>query len=107
MTRSLFDLDREELARDAGMTAAANCNAAMLDYCRQAAKYIAGLRPDKLCCSEWVRERVEKQRPHWRFGNWFGSLFKTGEWEKTGKRIQVSHKGGHAREVNVWRYIGS
>ena len=35
-----------------------------------------------------------------------GSMFKSKEWEFTGKRIKSKRTSNHSREIKVWRYVG-
>ena len=94
----------EEQAKQTGMNHAAASNGAKLLYVRQLAVWIAlHQRCDGKCSSDDVRLYMQKNKIDLGTGNWWGSLFKDGNWEVTDERVKCKHEGSHAREVRVWR----
>lgn len=98
-------LEREIRERDKGMARAAAANDDSLALARRAAQAVA-LRGDGTADVERVREDLENRGFHLPWGNWTGALFRTPEWEFTGRWIKARHEGGHARPVRVWRWAG-
>ncbi len=98
----------ELAARDSGMELAAAHGQPVLELARRAAYWHAIYH--HTVTIEDVRNRLDRMLGPccWEPGNWMGSVFKErrlGErvWAPTGRWVQATHKGGHARPVREWR----
>jgi hypothetical protein len=104
---SLFDEVESQRRKDEGMKAAAEAQPSLLALCRTVAVEIAVGRPDRTLTADdvgrvmWQRHDVDGLGP---IG---GSIFKGSDWVFTGQRIKSVRKRNHARELKVWRYIGT
>lgn len=98
----LFDATGETKKRDRGMAVSAANNDRSLELARQAAIAAAIRRSDRTCDVELVRAQLDKWgvRLHW--GNWAGSLFKTGEWVPV-STVNATHVGSHRRRILRWQ----
>lgn len=96
---------QESEARDLGMQRSATRNKEWLIYFRALAKYIAVNRADRMCSIEDIRKYCDDNKIKFESGNWIGSVFKTNEWTPTDQRVQAIHRGGHCREVRVWKLV--
>jgi len=105
-------LAHELAERDRGMAQAAAHGEPLLTLARQIAMNYAKGRfwADGTVTIEDVRTGLDKMLGrYWDSGNWMGSVFKErdkwGErvWEPTGRWVQTTHRGGHARAVREWR----
>ena len=94
-------LGDEREKRDRGMAAAAGSNASKLEMARAAALRVA--QRDGTADADRVREELAGRGLTFEWGNWAGSIFKTGEWEQAGW-TQAKLEGGHAWAIRVWRH---
>ncbi len=99
MIQSNLEFEREK--RDFAMALAAEANPTVLRIFRCIAVELYEQTGEPISVVD-VRNRAQTCGVHYESGNWLGSLFKGGEWEPVGF-TQVTHKGGHARNVRTWR----
>lgn len=99
----LFDSQRGELEKKAGMKAAADAKKSYLERARWGAFLIAR-RGDGTCNMDQVAEYLAFLgiSPE-DLGNAAGSVFKGKEWVFTGRRIKSARVSSHAREIKIWR----
>lgn len=97
-------LAAEVAAKEAGIAAATEGNESVLELAREIAVEFAKRDPDRETSSAEVG--IELKRRGYAIGNWMGALFRTDQWEFTGRFKQNYRDGTHAREVRVWRLKG-
>jgi hypothetical protein len=97
--KNLFDLPKEEAAKERGMAVAAARNDEILDVCRDIAREIVA-REGSVDVDR-VRAFLVSRQITFRPGNWMGSIFRGLGLRISGYR-KCSHSKGHARRVAVW-----
>src|SRR5215472_3693956 len=71
---------------------------AALDYCRRLAREIASKRPDKCCCADDVTRALTKMGRKTAIGKAAGAIFRTHEWEMTGRSLLSKRTHNNGRE---------
>jgi len=100
----LFDIVEGEKAKKGGMTAAAWSRSDLLTEARAVAHDLAIVRATREVHADDVnREMKRRGIPFEELGPAAGSIFKTGNWIFTGKRVKSARISNHARELKVWR----
>jgi len=80
-----------------GMSAAARKRPELLERAREIARGVAR-EGDGTCTADDVADYME-----YGLGPAAGALFRTKEWEWTGRRVPSRQPSNHARELKVWR----
>lgn len=93
----------QEAERDRGMQRAAAHNRPLPELARYIAQRHATLH-DTVTIED-VRAGLDEMLPGmWEPGNWMGSVFRGDRrFVPTGRWVQTTHAGGHARPVREWR----
>ena len=95
----------EQLRLD-GMTVAADNAKEQLSLARKVARSIALRRKDRTATADDVGRVLKEVYALDTLGPAAGSLFKTGDWEWTGRFAKSKRVTNHSRLLRVWRYIG-
>ena len=106
MSRRLFDRQRGEQLKLAGMDLAADNVKEPLELARAIAKEIALLHPDRCTNADEVGASLEARYGIGSLGPAAGSLFKTSEWRWSGRFIKSTRITNHGRLLRVWQYTG-
>lgn len=105
-TLPLFDVVASERAKQEGMEQAADSKRELLEHAREIAAAIAILR-GPITMDDVVEALVtDGYSPH-ALGNSAGSVFKTEDWEWTGRFIPSERVHAHGNPLREWRYIGA
>ena len=99
----LFDAAAGSQARDAGLSLAASHKPVTLAIARMAARLVAGGRPDRTVTADDVVGWLALNGFEYELGPLAGAIFRTGEFEDTGRRLKSSRVSNHSREIRVWR----
>ena len=104
-TLPLFDLAESQRHAEIGIALAAENNAPLLLKAREIARRIA------LECGEVTADDVQERlmmlgHRSDALGNAAGSIFKSREWQYTGRTVNSKRINAHARLIRVWRYVG-
>jgi len=102
---NLFDKIESEARKKEGMAFAAEKGKTQLDLLRECAWISASRNHAKETTSDKAWEVAMKVYPFLEPGPWAGSLFKSGDWEFTGRRVKSARKTNHSREIKVWRLV--
>lgn len=88
-----------------GMERAAKHKSPLLEKARMVAVTI-GRKQRYVTADDVRRHMAEASMSMEELGNAAGSLFRTKDWRFTGRRVKSKYVANHAKEVNVWEYIG-
>ncbi len=102
MEPDLFDAEEGERLRVRGMELASRRGYEQLYRARLLAIRIAQNRPSREVTADDVG-RVLKRSGYPCLGPAAGSLFKTNEWEFTGRFVKSARTKNHSRLLRVWR----
>ncbi len=101
----LFDYAESIRHRDAGMNLAAENNATRLNEAREIAKEL-GRNGHEVSADDVMEEWCRRGGGVKDFGNSFGSLFQTQDWQATGRFIKSKRIHSHGNLLRTWLYIG-
>lgn len=104
--QKVFDLFEGRSRKEHGMDVAAEAKMSDLARARMIAIELAKGHPLGECDADMVGRELSKRGYPSSLGPAAGSLFKTDNWEFTGKRRLSHRKTNHARELKVWRLVG-
>lgn len=93
----------EELQKEFGIELACSANQDYLILARKVAVNFARTSIEHEISIDDVRSELIRIKPDIVFGPWMGGVFRTPDWEFTGKFVKATHKGCHARPISVWR----
>lgn len=97
-----FDDLKGRKARDRGMESAAEKRRFLLDLARRIAVAFA-YNNGEVTADDVQRELIRRGFNPRDIGNAAGSIFKTKEWEFTGRWLESARVSNHARAIRVWR----
>lgn len=104
---TLFDAQRSEQAKQAGMEQAAANHSSLLAYARLVAVEIARSRPSREVTADDVAAALEERGVSCRaLGNAAGSLFRDSCWAFSGRYEKSVRLHAHRNLLRVWRYVG-
>lgn len=103
---TIFHSSRGEQLRLSGMEMAADNAKEYLSLARKVAAQIARGRFDRCVTADCVGRVMKTDHGLDSLGPAAGSLFKTGDWEWTGKFRKSKRITNHSRLLREWRYVG-
>jgi hypothetical protein len=104
---SLFDQVESQRRKTEGMVAAAEVQPSLLELCRIVAVEIAMSRQSRTLTADDVGRVMKSRYSVGGLGPIGGSIFRGDNWQFTGDRIKSARISAHARELKVWKYIGT
>jgi len=106
--RSLeFDRVRAEKRRGLGIARAKKAHSDVLLEARRLARQEALRRATREVTIDSVMYLlIQRGYESEDLGNAAGSVFKTSEWEFTGRWVKSTRTSNHSRSIRVWRYLG-
>lgn len=105
MTLPLFDPVAAELGKEAGIAQAVSNKASLVKHLRIWAKEL-GRRKTFVTADDLAEVMVAKGISVHAAGNAMGGVFRTRDWEATGRYTKSKRAHSHGNLLTVWRYIG-
>ena len=103
MTIPLFDAAAGSQSRDAGLSLAASHKPVTLAIARMAARLVAGGRADRTVTADDVVGWLAINGFEYELGPLAGAIFRSKEWEFTGRWVRSARTSNHSRFNRVWR----
>ena len=95
-----YQVEKEELAKEAGIRDAASARAELVAHARKLAKAFA---IQCVASREITIDDVQILVGDADLGPAAGAVFRNGEWEFSGRWMKSARKGNHHRMIRVWR----
>ncbi len=101
---TIFDAIKSNESKVSGMSQAAENKKSLLEFARKGLIEIARSRPDRCVTADDAQLYLVKNGISVRaLGSAAGSLFKTKDWEFTGKLVKSVRVHAHSNLLRVWR----